>query len=128
MDQVKIDYFLARYRQLTPDELTELHARRSSLADEAVAALDSVLAARGIDPHVLDRFAQQSATPGGDDVAGATPPRSITKMAGQLGIALVALLFVNVLVSAAPRWLSVAVLFCIGGYWAYARFKGHKGR
>ena len=128
MDQNKIDYFLARYRQLVPDELTDLHARRSSLADEAVVALDSVLAARGIDPHVLDRFTQQSATLGGDDTAGTTPPRSIAKMVAQFGIALVALLFVNVLVRVTLHWLGIAVLFCIGVYLAYTRFRAHKSR
>lgn len=128
MDQDKIDFFLARYRQLEPDELTDLHARRSSLADEAVVALDSVLASRGVDPGVLERFAQPSSIPERDDAAGTVPPRSIAKMAGQLGIALVALLFVNVLVRATPNWLSIAVLLCVGGYWVYTRFKGRKSR
>lgn len=48
MDQSKLSYFTSRYSALDPDELGELVERRADLADEAIAALDQVLAQRGL--------------------------------------------------------------------------------
>lgn len=48
MDQSKLSYFTARYSALDRDELGDLVERRADLADEAIAALDQVLATRGL--------------------------------------------------------------------------------
>ena len=48
MDQSKLSYFISRYSALDRDELGDLVERRADLADEAVAALDQVLAQRGL--------------------------------------------------------------------------------
>jgi hypothetical protein len=47
MDQSKLSYFTSRYSALDRDELDDLVERRGDLADEAIAALDHVLAQRG---------------------------------------------------------------------------------
>lgn len=48
MDQSKLSYFTSRYSALDRDELGDLVERRGDLADEAIAALDQVLAQRGL--------------------------------------------------------------------------------
>ena len=48
MDQLKLSYFTSRYSALDRDELGDLVKRRADLADEAIAALDQVLAQRGL--------------------------------------------------------------------------------
>lgn len=48
MDQSKLSYFTSRYSALDRDELGDLVERRADLADEAIAALDQVLAQRGL--------------------------------------------------------------------------------
>ena len=48
MDQSKLSYFTARYSALDHDELSDLVERRADLADEAIPALDLVLAQRGL--------------------------------------------------------------------------------
>ena len=48
MDQSKLSYFTSRYSALDRDELGDLVERRADLADEAIAALDHVLAQRGL--------------------------------------------------------------------------------
>lgn len=48
MDQSKLSYFTSRYSALDRDELGDLVERRADLADEAIAALDYVLAQRGL--------------------------------------------------------------------------------
>lgn len=47
MDQSKLSYFTSRYSAFDRDELGDLVERRADLADEAIAALDLVLAQRG---------------------------------------------------------------------------------
>ena len=47
MDQSKLSYFTSKYSVLDHDELGDLVERRADLADEAIAALDLVLAQRG---------------------------------------------------------------------------------
>ena len=48
MDQSKLSYFTSRYSALDHDELGDLVEKRADLADEAIAALDQVLAQRGL--------------------------------------------------------------------------------
>ena len=48
MDQSKLSYFTSRYSLLDRHELGDLVERRADLADEAIAALDNVLAKRGL--------------------------------------------------------------------------------
>lgn len=48
MDQSKLSYFTSRYSALDRDELGDLVERRADLADEAIAALDQVLAQQGL--------------------------------------------------------------------------------
>lgn len=48
MDQSKLLYFTSRYSALDRDDLGHLVERRADLADEAIAALDEVLAQRGL--------------------------------------------------------------------------------
>ena len=59
MDQDKLSYFVSRYRALDADELSDLHGRRGTLADEAIVALDTVLAEKGIDKGILARYSQK---------------------------------------------------------------------
>lgn len=48
MDQSKLSYFTARYSALDREGLGDLVERRADLADEAIAALDDVLARQGL--------------------------------------------------------------------------------
>jgi hypothetical protein len=48
MDQEKIAYFSAKFGAYDQDQFEELVSRRQSLADEAIEALDRILAARGL--------------------------------------------------------------------------------
>ena len=64
MDNSKYAYFLAKFSAVNLDELHELVGRRDSLADEAIAALDTVIAERG-----LTTLAAHAGTASGDAVA-----------------------------------------------------------
>ncbi len=57
MDPKKLSHFVARYRAMDGDELVELHGKRENLAAEAVAALDTVFAEKGINQDILARYA-----------------------------------------------------------------------
>lgn len=48
LDLEKVAYFRSRYGALDDEELAELAGRRDSLVDEAVEALNAIIAARGI--------------------------------------------------------------------------------
>lgn len=48
MDQSKLSYFTARYSALDREELGDLVEKRNDLAEEAIAALDDVLARQGL--------------------------------------------------------------------------------
>ncbi|MES2192184.1 MAG: hypothetical protein V4454_18855 [Pseudomonadota bacterium] len=56
LDEKQVSYFRARYSRLDADELAELNARRDTLADEALAALDVVMFDQGINPDVIQKF------------------------------------------------------------------------
>jgi hypothetical protein len=49
MDQNKLDFFVSQYQGLDEYGLLEVDKKRATLAEEAVVALDKVLAARQVD-------------------------------------------------------------------------------
>lgn len=53
MDKHKLAEFSAHYQRLDDGEIVDLHARASSLTEEARTALDAVMADRGIDPEKI---------------------------------------------------------------------------
>jgi len=73
MDKEKLDFFTARYQALDEDAILELHGRRDTLAEEAIVALDAVLAEKGVNKDVLAHEAESRAT------AEALPDAELTK-------------------------------------------------
>lgn len=53
MDNEKLAHFVTEYKQLDGEELAELHNHRSTLIEEAIAALDIALSQRGINKEIL---------------------------------------------------------------------------
>lgn len=76
LDEARVSYFKARYSSLDGDELWELNARRDTLADEALVALDRVMVDRGINADVIEKF-QPVEPPLTDDARQAADARKI---------------------------------------------------
>lgn len=58
MDQDQLSFFLSKYRTLDGDDLNDLFNRRASLVTEAILALDTVLAEKGINKDLLERYSK----------------------------------------------------------------------
>jgi hypothetical protein len=108
MDKNKLDYFVARYGELDEDALAELQIRIDTLAEEAAAALDIVLAKRGIDRTLLVQLAKESEVP-----LRSEPKRNAKLMAAQLAAVSVVVVLSKALAEILPRWVGLIVL--LGG-------------
>ena len=73
MDEQKVSIFEALYSPLDDEELVEMSIRRSTLVEEAVTALDRVIASRNLNiPAVAQRVAEEQAA----EVAVTRPTRA----------------------------------------------------
>ena len=118
MDQMKLDYFVSRYADFDEDALAELQSRADTLAEEAAAALDIVLAKRGIDKALLVQRAMEN-----EESPPPEPKRSKGLMAAQLFAVAVIIVFSKALAEILPHWVSLIVVLGFLGYWAFRWFR-----
>ena len=125
MDKAKLEYFVSRYSELDEDDLAEVHSRADTLAEEASAALETVLAQRGIDRTLLVKLAKENEEP----PPSLEPKRSKWLMAAQLGGAAFIIGFSSALAKATPRWVGLLIVLgylVYGVYWVFRWFSKKK--
>jgi hypothetical protein len=118
MDQEKIEYFISRYRSLDGDELAELNSRRTNLAEEAVAALDTVFIEKGLNVGVLERFAEKPILDAHKEVTMVWKPK-IVQGAKVLSLFFVVSVLAKAVTQAMPIWFGALVFLAAGGFWVF---------
>lgn len=110
IDQQKVKYFQTRYSELEGDELNELNARRETLADEAVVALDSVLKEKGISTALIAKFQPVHPVPS-DEVQQAAEARELFRGGLSVACQVVGALVIWTPVQTALRNVSLGAVF-----------------
>lgn len=118
MDKTKLDFFVSRYSEFDEDALAEVCSKADTLAEEAAAALATVLAKRGIDRTQLIQKTKENEDP----PPRLEPKRSMRLMAAQLVGAVVIIVFAKVVAQNTPNWIGLLVVLGFLGYWLYRWF------
>lgn len=122
MDKAKLDFFVSRYSEFDEDALAEVCSKADTLAEEAAAALATVLAKRGIDRTQLIQRAKENEDP----PRRLEPKRSMRLMGAQLVGAAIVIVFAKVVAQNTPNWVGVVVVLGFLGYWLYRWFRKKK--